>query len=144
MSAIRPLVETDVPDVVRMICALATHHGDVATVDDASLRRDALGPHPWLHVLVAEGKGYCALYGQAQAQYGVRGMEVHHLYVEPAARGSGFGRALMDAARTHAQTLGCRYLTVGTHVDNEAAQAMYHAIGFDRMDTAGPRFRMKW
>lgn len=144
MTSIRPIIETDIPDVVRMVHALAAHHGDTGYLTEADLRRDALGPHPWLHMLVAQGKGYCALYRQGQVQFGVRGLEVHHLYVEPVARGSGLGRALMDAARIHAQSLGCRYLTVGTHVDNIAAQAMYHAIGFDRMDAAGPRFRTKW
>ncbi|MEP3442267.1 MAG: GNAT family N-acetyltransferase [Sulfitobacter sp.] len=61
-----------------------------------------------------------------------------------AAWGGGIGRALMHAAQAYARGLGCRYLTVGTHVDNTAAQAMYRAIGFDRLDREGPRFRVKW
>lgn len=144
MTFIRPLQDADLPHVLQMIHALAAHHGDCAPVSEADLRRDALGPHPWVHVLVAQGEGYCALHGQAQLQFGVRGMEVHHLFVEPSARGCGVGRALMAAAQGHAQALGCRYLTVGTHRDNLAAQAMYRAIGFDQMDHAGPRFRIKW
>jgi len=144
MTPIQPITESDLPDVLAMIHALAVHHGDVAMVTPEDLRRDALGPHPWLHVLVAKGSGYCALHGQAQLHFGVRGMEVHHLYVHPAQRGAGIGRALMQAAQAYAQGLGCRYLTVGTHVDNTAAQAMYRAIGFDRLDREGPRFRVKW
>lgn len=144
MTDIRPVIESDLPDVLHMVHALAAHHGDpvVATLED--LRRDMLGPHPWVHGLVATGQGYAALCPLAQVQFGVRGMDVHHLYIEPAARGRGVGRALMAAAQRYAAGLGCRYLTVGTHPDNVAAQAMYRAIGYDVIGDAGPRFRVKW
>lgn len=144
MIDIRPVVDTDLPHILKMVHALAVHHGDPVVVTLGDLKRDFFGSHPWVHGLIAVGQGYAALCPLAQVQYGVRGMDVHHLYVEPEARGHGVGRALMDAAQRYAQGLGCRYLTVGTHPDNDAAQAMYRAIGYEGLGPAGPRFRVKW
>lgn len=144
MTHIRPIIETDLPDVLRMISALAAHHGDTAAVTEGDLRRDALGAYPWVHVLVAEGMGYAALCPLAQLQFGVRGMDLHHIFVDEGARGKGVGRALIDAALECAKSAGARYLTVGTHPDNVIAQNIYRAVGFEEISVSGPRFRMKW
>lgn len=144
MTQIRPITEPDIPDVLRMIRALAAHHGDTAAVTADDLRRDAFGPCPWLWVLVAEGEGYAALCPLAQLHFGVRGMEIHHLFVAETARGRGVGRALIDAALECAKAEGARYLSVGTHPDNLSAQDVYRAVGFEESNAAGPRFRMKW
>jgi ribosomal protein S18 acetylase RimI-like enzyme len=144
MTRIRPVTEADFPDVLPMVHALAAHHGDapVATIDD--LRRDTLGTQPWVQMLVAEGAGYAAMYPLVQLQFGVRGMELHHLYVADHARGLGVGRGLIAASLAQARAQGCQYMTVGTDSANAAAQAVYRAIGFEAMGEAGPRFRMKW
>ena len=144
MTLIRPILETDLPEVLSMIHALAAHHGDAPVTTLEDLRRDALGMHPWLQVLVAPGLGYAALCPLAQLQFGVRGMDMHHLFVVETARGSGVGRALIDASIAHAKAQECRYLTVGTHPDNRAAQAVYRAAGFEDLPVSGARFRMKW
>lgn len=144
MTVIRPLTEPDLPDVLRMVHALALYHGDPVAVTLAQLRRDTLGAHPWVRVLVAEGKGYAALCPLTQLQYGARGMDMHHLFVEEPARARGVGRALITASITLARELGCRYMTVGTHPDNLTAQGVYRALGFEEMGGAGPRFRVKW
>jgi ribosomal protein S18 acetylase RimI-like enzyme len=127
-----------------MVHALAAHHGDAPSVTMDDLRRDALGPQPWIRVLIAEGAGYAAMCPLVQLQYGVRGMDLHHLYVGEQVRGRGIGRALIDASLEVARGLGCRYMTVGTDPENVAAQAVYRAIGFEKIGETGPRFRMKW
>jgi len=127
-----------------MARALAAHHSDVAEVTLDDLRRDTLGPSPWLYLLVAEGQGYVALCPMAQLQFGVRGMDIHHLYVVPEARKRGVGRALIGAAVDLAKGLECRFVTVGTHPDNIAAQNAYLALGFAPRGMSGPRFGMKW
>lgn len=144
MTTIRPVTEADLPEVLRMVHALAAHHNDraQATLDD--LRRDVLGAHPWIHLLVAQGVGYAALSPLAQLQFGVRGMDMHHLFGDSHARGRGIGHALISASLELTRGLGCRYMTVGTHPDNLAAQAVYRAVGFEQIDGAGPRFRKKW
>lgn len=144
MTDIRPLLEEDLPHLLEMAQALAAHHGDAATVTLEELRRDMLGAHPWVRVLVAPGKGYAALCPMVQVQFGVRGMDMHHLYVVPQARGQGVGRALVSASLALAKAQGCRFLMVGTHPDNSVAQQAYLKMGFDALTGAGPRFRMKW
>lgn len=144
---IRLLEHRDLDAVVQMIDDLAEHHGDVPVTDPATLARDALGPAPWVHVLVAETTarliGYAALLPLAQMQIGVRGMDMHHLFVRPEGRGSGVGRAFIDASKEHARMLNCSFLTVGTHPDNRAAAAFYVAAGFIRRPMNGPRFSMR-
>ena len=141
---IRPLQAADLGQVVEMAHALAAHHGDQATLDEATLREDALGAVPWVTVLVAQGKerllGYAALLPLAQVQFGVRGMDMQNLFVQPHARGQGLGAALVARCEAHAKALGCRYLAVGTHPDNNAAQQVYAALGYERRAPAGPRF----
>lgn len=144
MTQINPITETDIPDVVRMIHALAAHHGDSAAVTEDDLRRDALGSSPWLRVLVAEGVGYAALCPLAQLQFGVRGMDLHHIFVVEAARGLGVGGALINASIACAKGEGARFLTVGTHPDNLSAQDIYRSAGFEEFGAGGVRFRMKW
>jgi ribosomal protein S18 acetylase RimI-like enzyme len=53
------------------------------------------------------------------------------VYVAPEARGRAVGRALMQALIAHARTLdGLERLTLGVEPGNEAARALYHALGF--------------
>jgi ribosomal protein S18 acetylase RimI-like enzyme len=144
MTLIRPIVETDLLEVLRMTHGLAAHHEDAAVLTLDDLRRDTMGQYPWLRVLVAEGQGYAALCPMAQLQFGVRGMDMHHLFVAPEARGRGVGRSLIEASLVCAKELGCRFMTVGTHPDNIAAQNTYRALGFVQRDASGPRFGMKW
>lgn len=91
MPLIRPIDETDLEDVLEMIHGLAVHHGDIATVTVDDLRRDTLGPAPWVQILVAPAMGYAALTPLAQMQFAVRGMDVHHLFVREPREGKGSG-----------------------------------------------------
>lgn len=139
---------SDLPEILKMIHALAAHHDDVSTLTLAALRRDVLGDAPWMAVLVAEGGagllGYAALCPLAQLQFGVRGMDIHHLFVQPKARGQGVAKQLVTDSISHSKAMGCRYIMVGTHPENTKAQKMYHAIGFSAAPAPGPRFRMKF
>lgn len=145
---IRPVAAPDLPVVLKMIKGLAAHHDDTAAVTLATLERDVMGDGPWLTLLVAEQDkallGYAALCPMAQLQFGVRGMDLHHLFVSRDARGLGLGKQLIDASMAAAKDQGCRYMTVGTHPDNVTAQGIYLAAGFEPLDGIGPRFRIKF
>jgi ribosomal protein S18 acetylase RimI-like enzyme len=52
------------------------------------------------------------------------------LYVAPAERGHGLGRALMEAAIDEARARGCDYMELGTSEDDVAARALYESLGF--------------
>lgn len=52
------------------------------------------------------------------------------LYVVPARRGYGLGRALLDAALTIAEERGADHMDLGTSEDDVAARALYESAGF--------------
>ncbi|HEX5842088.1 MAG TPA: GNAT family N-acetyltransferase [Pseudomonas sp.] len=54
------------------------------------------------------------------------------LYVSPAVRRQGFGEALMNAARAHAEANGACGLQLETAKSNLAGQALYERLGYVR------------
>ncbi|APX11031.1 GNAT family N-acetyltransferase [Tateyamaria omphalii] len=144
---IRKMTEADVPQVVTMIKGLAACHDDVPNIGADILARDALGERPWMTVLVADGGsqlvGYAALLPMAQLQFGVRGMDMHHLFVARDARGNGVGAALLQGCRDECRSQVCGFMTVGTHPDNHKAMRFYERSGFLRRSGSGPRFSLR-
>jgi ribosomal protein S18 acetylase RimI-like enzyme len=68
--------------------------------------------------------------GTVMAGYdGHRGW-INYLAVEPASRGRGLGRALMDAAEERLAALGCAKINLQVRDENEAARGFYEAIGY--------------
>jgi len=53
------------------------------------------------------------------------------IFVEEHARGSGMGRALMDAAFVRARERGCGRMELDVNEANAAALALYEALGFE-------------
>ena len=56
------------------------------------------------------------------------------LYVVPAARGRGLGRALMNAAMDFARDEGADYMDLGTAETDVAARALYESLGFSNRE----------
>jgi len=56
------------------------------------------------------------------------------LFVEESARGSGVGRALVEAVIEQARQRGCRRVELDVNDHNEAALALYGSFGFDAQD----------
>jgi ribosomal protein S18 acetylase RimI-like enzyme len=52
------------------------------------------------------------------------------IYVSESARGSGLGKALLDAAIERARVRGCRRIELDVAEDNQAARALYDRAGF--------------
>ncbi|MCL4674848.1 MAG: GNAT family N-acetyltransferase [Pararhodobacter sp.] len=135
MQPVRPATIADRDRLLAMVHALAAHHGDPPACTLAALDRDAFGADALVRLLVAEDGsagpvGYAALCRTTQLQWGVHGLDMHHLFVERAARGTGIGAALVKATLAEARLLGCAYVSVGTHPGNTDAQAFYAQQGF--------------
>jgi len=56
--------------------------------------------------------------------------EVNRMYVEPAWRGQGVGRMLLERLIASARQRGYRQLRLGTLLEMREAQALYRSIGF--------------
>src|SRR5487761_1318477 len=59
------------------------------------------------------------------------GVELAGMYVAPAFRRRGFGRALLEAAVAHARSIaGVSQIRLGVNVANAGARALYRSVGF--------------
>jgi ribosomal protein S18 acetylase RimI-like enzyme len=65
------------------------------------------------------------------------------LYVRPQARGSGLGRALVQAVIDRATARGCRRVELDVNSENPAAMALYRSLGFDTGKTGGQDIFMR-
>ena len=79
------------PQLIQMISALAAHHQDEPTISLEELDRDVFASNPWITVFVAQiGNvvvGYVALCPLMLLHFGLRGLEISHLFVEDHVRG---------------------------------------------------------
>lgn len=60
-------------------------------------------------------------------------LEAKHLFVDPAQRGTGVGRALLAAAEEHARRLGARRVVLDTAAVLGEAIALYRSAGYDEI-----------
>lgn len=131
----RPATEADVPVILSLIRELADYekltHEVVATVD--SLRETLFGPRPCAEALMGCVDGQAvgfALFFQNYSTFLARpGLHLEDLYVQPAHRGCGLGKALITAVARIAQERGCgRY--EWTVLDwNTPAIRFYESLG---------------
>ena len=61
---------------------------------------------------------------------------LEELYVAPALRGHGLGRALLEAAMEESRRQGATRIELGTSEDDTAARALYESTGFTNREGA--------
>ena len=87
------------------------------------------------------GVGFVQLYPTFTSIGVRRAWILNDLFVAPAARRQGVGRALMDAARRMAEETGAAWLELATAKDNARAQALYRSSGY-KLDEVYNRFKL--
>jgi GNAT superfamily N-acetyltransferase len=76
--------------------------------------------------------GYACLYWHFTSLVPAETVLMNDLYVDPAARGQGVGRALIEASAAVARERGAHHLEWATAPDNETAQRLYDSTGAER------------
>lgn len=132
---IREATAADVPIIRGFIEQLADyeHLRDQVDVTDADLGAHLFGPQRAAEVLIASLAGRdvgFALFFQTFSTFvGRPGMHLEDLFVEPAARGAGVGRALLRHLATIAETRGYGRLEWNVLTWNASAIAFYQRLG---------------
>ncbi|HEX3899219.1 MAG TPA: GNAT family N-acetyltransferase [Mycobacteriales bacterium] len=138
--AVRTAREADVPVVVSLIRELAEYEREPdaveATEDDL---RDALfGPSPaaFCHVAEHDGEvvGFALWFLNFSTWKGRHGIYLEDLFVRPAARGTGLGKALLLNLIEIAKERGYGQVEWSVLDWNTPAQDFYRAIGASPMD----------
>lgn len=133
---VRPFAPADAEAVAAMVGALNAEEGyDRGTAPDAAALRAAfLGPAATGRLLVAADAadrplGYLTLHTTYETEFAARGAYLGDLYVLPAARRQGLGRALVGAAARLVQAEGGVFLWWTALPQNAAAHAFYERLG---------------
>jgi ribosomal protein S18 acetylase RimI-like enzyme len=143
-TPIRRASPEDSPDVARLLHDFNTEFDEftpgVEALTDRARRMLADGEMTVL--LGGEGPD-----GVAEVRYrhsiwsGELDASLEELYVAPARRGEGIGRALLEAVMEAAREEGATHIDLGTSEDDTAARALYESAGFTNREGApdGPR-----
>ncbi len=140
MVRIVQATDADVADIHALIRALAEYerltHQLVST--EADLRRDLFGPRPYAEVILAkigaDTVGFALFFHNYSTFLGRPGLYLEDLFVLPASRGQGIGRALLAGLARMAVERGCGRLEWSVLDWNEPAIGFYRRMGADVMD----------
>jgi L-amino acid N-acyltransferase YncA len=129
---IRPMTEADGPAVLAIYQAgLDTGQASFETTAPAWSAFDAARLPVARLVAVVDGqvRGWVAV-SPVSARAVYAGVVEHSVYVDPAARGHGLGRRLLDALIEATEAAGIWTLQSGVFPENTASLALHRAAGF--------------
>lgn len=138
--AIRPATPADLPLIAELIRALAEYEKLAGEVrfDEAVLGEKLFGPRPYAEVLIGEvdgeGMGFALFFHNFSTFEGRPGIYLEDLFVRPAARGLGLGKALLAELARLAVERGCARLEWSVLDWNEPSIGFYRSLGARRMD----------
>lgn len=138
--AIRSATADDVPQIMRMIKALADYEkmaGDVVATEEG-LREAIFGPRPFVEVVLGEvgaaPVGFALFFHNFSTFRGAPGLYLEDLFVDPEWRGRGFGRRLLAHLAALAVERGCHRMEWSVLDWNESAIAFYRGAGARLLD----------
>ena len=137
--AMRQASEPDLPDLLELMHEFYAESGYALNPDRARAAfLPLLGPSQlgevWLAELEGRVAGHLVLTFCYSMEYGGRSAFVEDLFVRPALRNRGVGRALVGHARKICEGLGVRAMHLEVARTNGPAQTVYRAVGFDSTD----------
>jgi GNAT superfamily N-acetyltransferase len=135
---IAPASPDDVSDLQRLVRALAEYERLTAlcTSTEADLASALFGPHPVAEALIArldtksqDCVGFALFFHTYSTFLGRRSLWLEDLFVEPAHRGAGIGRALLVELAVLARERGCGRFEWAVLEWNAPAIAFYEGLG---------------
>ncbi len=141
---VRPAKDSDVPDLHRMLCAIAALHSDArpdifksGTAKYSAEQVASLLADETYRIFVAEENGvfgyvFCIL--QSVSNHALlqdkRELYVDDLFVDPDRRGHGAATLLMQRAKEEARMLGCDCITLNVWNFPSSACTFYEKLGY--------------
>ena len=138
--SIRPADPADLPLIAQLIRDLADYEKLAHEVrfDEAVLGTKLFGPRPYAEVLIGEldgaAQGFALFFHNFSTFEGKPGIYLEDLFVRPAARGSGLGKALLARLAALALERDCARLEWSVLDWNEPAIGFYRKLGARLMD----------
>jgi GNAT superfamily N-acetyltransferase len=134
---LRPAVPEDVPLVLCLIRELAEYE-KLAQATEAALREHLFGARPYCEALIAEldgaAVGFALFFHNYSTFAGKPGLYLEDLFVRPAARGVGVGKALLVRLAQTALERGCARFEWSVLDWNTPAIEFYRSLGARPMD----------
>ena len=137
---IEPATAVDVPVILQLIRELADYERapDEVRATEPQLRQVLFGDCPAAHVLIGregdEAVAFAVYFFNFSTWLGRPGLYLEDLFVRPALRGKGYGRALLVRLAQIAQERGCGRMEWAVLDWNEPAIQFYKKLGAKPME----------
>ena len=140
MLNIRPATRADAPTIASLVRELADYEKllDEAKATPEDFLRELESPNPVIHVLIAEWQGepagFALYFFNFSTFVGRPGLYLEDLFVRPAQRSHGIGRALLRALARIAEQRGCGRMEWAVLDWNEPALRFYKSLDARQMN----------
>ncbi|MBY9066892.1 GNAT family N-acetyltransferase [Hyphomonas sp. WL0036] len=140
MHSIRFATPADTPVILKFIRALAEYEklSHECHADEESLRQHLFGPKPYAEVLLIEeggqAHGFALFFHNFSTFLAKPGIYLEDLFVDPAQRGKGYGKALLVKLAEITLERGCGRLEWSVLDWNQPSIDFYLSLGARPMD----------
>jgi ribosomal protein S18 acetylase RimI-like enzyme len=143
---VRVATENDAADVARLMSAFRDWQGRDAPDDaliESTIRSLLADPNTDFLIAGDPAAGVCQLRYRLSVWTGTEDCCLEDLFVHSGTRGSGLGRALVEAALERARERGCARMHLDTGEANAPAVALYRSVGFESGSDASRNLFMR-